>query len=634
MESLRSSRWLGLRSAAKASRVFASEALTPTEPDLLAPAGARLSSTLATLTSELSRDEMATLESKALESMLASERARRNSGGALALPRLVSGSSLKLLAGGDDGSAARAAAPPPGAPPRRTRERWDRWTHRFLDRDEAEYQRWGDRGRGRGSRARPRACARWSRPRPRSTSAARLTHLGEDADFRYAQPAERAPRRRRARAAARAFGVDAPPPPGGESGESGESGGAGRRRRKRSRHAPRSRPRSTTAGGRRSARARRRVVGAVVKLATRTPSSPRAPPTRTQRQRARTRRRCRGLGDDARAVLGLVLATLVVPTCAACCAARVRLRQRAHVAAAGACVVGGYAAMRARGLTRLVDWYVFFCALGVVLLCLAVARTLDAAQRVKWAVLRRATLGRLVAVRRVDKATHEIELHARHTEHERAAVEHALRRAAAAVADGGGGAPSIALRDLRLTRVLGRGAYGEVIAGTYHGTRIVLKRILRGRITPRNMELFAGELALMTRLRHPNVVMLIGATTDTFCNVGFVLERVERGDLTSLLADADAFPELTWADPLLRMAADVARGMAYIHGQHPPILHLDLKSLNVLVSSSFTCKVVDFGSPSARRSASPRTSPPSAARARSAAARASPRARRCGWRPR
>ena len=29
--------------------------------------------------------------------------------------------------------------------------------------------------------------------------------------------------------------------------------------------------------------------------------------------------------------------------------------------------------------------------------------------------------------------------------------------------------------ELNLTRVLGRGAYGEVIAATYHGTRVVLK---------------------------------------------------------------------------------------------------------------------------------------------------------------
>ena len=37
MESLRSSRWLGLRSAAKASRVFASEALNPNEPTRCIP---------------------------------------------------------------------------------------------------------------------------------------------------------------------------------------------------------------------------------------------------------------------------------------------------------------------------------------------------------------------------------------------------------------------------------------------------------------------------------------------------------------------------------------------------------------------------------------------------------------------
>jgi len=43
------------------------------------------------------------------------------------------------------------------------------------------------------------------------------------------------------------------------------------------------------------------------------------------------------------------------------------------------------------------------------------------------------------------------------------------------------------------------------------------------------------------------------------------------------------------------MAIQACRGLNYLHSCRPPILHRDLKSLNLLVSEDFTIKVSDFG---------------------------------------
>lgn len=43
------------------------------------------------------------------------------------------------------------------------------------------------------------------------------------------------------------------------------------------------------------------------------------------------------------------------------------------------------------------------------------------------------------------------------------------------------------------------------------------------------------------------------------------------------------------------MALQTARGMNYLHMFKPPILHRDLKSLNLMLDETWTIKIGDFG---------------------------------------
>ena len=50
----------------------------------------------------------------------------------------------------------------------------------------------------------------------------------------------------------------------------------------------------------------------------------------------------------------------------------------------------------------------------------------------------------------------------------------------------------------------------------------------------------------------------------------------------------------------LQIAHEIAEGMYYLHTREKPIVHRDLKSMNVLLTSDLSCSICDFGFASMR----------------------------------
>jgi len=72
-----------------------------------------------------------------------------------------------------------------------------------------------------------------------------------------------------------------------------------------------------------------------------------------------------------------------------------------------------------------------------------------------------------------------------------------------------------------------------------------------------------------------------------------VMEYCDKGSLFSVLSK-DKDLELTW-DLVFSMLEETVSGIVALHNFSPPILHRDLKTLNVLVTADYKCKVCDFG---------------------------------------
>ncbi|KAE9607475.1 putative protein kinase TKL-CTR1-DRK-2 family [Lupinus albus] len=138
---------------------------------------------------------------------------------------------------------------------------------------------------------------------------------------------------------------------------------------------------------------------------------------------------------------------------------------------------------------------------------------------------------------------------------------------------------------------IGLGSYGEVYRGEWHGTEVAVKRFLDQDFYGEALDEFKSEVQIMKRLRHPNVVLFMGAVTRP-PNLSIVTEFLPRGSLYRLIHRPSNQLDVRRR---LRMALDAARGMNYLHNCTPMIVHRDLKSPNLLVDKNWVVKVCDFG---------------------------------------
>ena len=113
---------------------------------------------------------------------------------------------------------------------------------------------------------------------------------------------------------------------------------------------------------------------------------------------------------------------------------------------------------------------------------------------------------------------------------------------------------------------------------------------------PNVLQAFYKEIALMQQLSHPNVLTLIGVSLAPGGSFAVITEYMPRGSVFHMLHP----PPPAKGEPLprvlaMRMLADCARGVGYLHDMRPPIIHRDLKSPNLLVAPDLSVKVADFG---------------------------------------
>ena len=141
-------------------------------------------------------------------------------------------------------------------------------------------------------------------------------------------------------------------------------------------------------------------------------------------------------------------------------------------------------------------------------------------------------------------------------------------------------------------KVLGRGGWGEVRVAHFHGLDVAAKVLHNTIISDYNVSLFAREMNIASKIRHPNLLQFIGATTEG--NPIILTELMPTSLRKELETGGLAYPAI------LSISVDVACALNYLHLFKPhPILHRDVSSANVLLQPMggvWRAKVSDYGS--------------------------------------
>lgn len=142
-------------------------------------------------------------------------------------------------------------------------------------------------------------------------------------------------------------------------------------------------------------------------------------------------------------------------------------------------------------------------------------------------------------------------------------------------------------KSLTIGRRAGAGGFGIVFSGIFRGTLVAIKQLLKPEKVSSSIE---NEADVLVSLRHPNVLLFMGLVKEPG-KLWIITEFCTRGSIRDLLDKNILFSHAR----ILKFALGAARGLAYLHGQSPSVLHLDLKTSNILISSGWEAKLGDFG---------------------------------------
>uniref|UniRef100_A0ACD5TL21 Uncharacterized protein n=1 Tax=Avena sativa TaxID=4498 RepID=A0ACD5TL21_AVESA len=150
-------------------------------------------------------------------------------------------------------------------------------------------------------------------------------------------------------------------------------------------------------------------------------------------------------------------------------------------------------------------------------------------------------------------------------------------------------------RSLTPANVIGHGWSGEVYRANVPSTglTIAVKKFLS--CDEASVEAFACEVSVLPRVRHRNIVRLLGWASNRRTRLLFY-DYLPNGTLGGLLHGGATGAAVVEWEVRLSIAVGVAEGLAYLHHDCVPgIIHRDVKPDNILLGDRYEACLADFG---------------------------------------
>ena len=170
----------------------------------------------------------------------------------------------------------------------------------------------------------------------------------------------------------------------------------------------------------------------------------------------------------------------------------------------------------------------------------------------------------------------------------------------------------IPFKEIKILKKIGEGPLGIVYLGYWNEKKVAIKKYIslkkhrekeaQNKIS-KNLDLkaillkFIKEINIISNLRHPNLVLFMGASISKNNTCYLIMEYINNGNLFDFINKVKYKKEKNFEKYDLNLttniALEIALAIKYLHCRN--ITHCDLKSTNVLLDENYHVKITDFG---------------------------------------
>ena len=151
------------------------------------------------------------------------------------------------------------------------------------------------------------------------------------------------------------------------------------------------------------------------------------------------------------------------------------------------------------------------------------------------------------------------------------------------------------LKKYKRIKYLGKGSYGAAILVELRSNpakKFVIKEIVIGHLKPPEQTAAKKEAEVLHSMNHSNITLYIESFVES-SKLYIVMEHADGGDLSHAIETKRKSGQRWHEDEVMRIFVQICLALKHVHEGN--ILHRDLKSQNIFLTSKGVVKLGDFG---------------------------------------